>query len=237
MLLPLAVGRLCCYDWAFPESWVPAMDFIPDTPVLLAYVAGVIILTLTPGPDMTFFIGRAIAQNVRAGLAAFAGASAGLIVHSLFVAFGLSALIVASPALFTIIKVAGAAYLGWLAIDAIRNGSTFKVSERAEKPRSLFSNWLQGLGINLLNPKIIIFFMTFLPQFVSASDPNASGKLLFLGILFVVVAAPITVPLIAIAGQFAAWMKENPKVTRVIDYLFAGVFGAFAIRILFTQRG
>ena len=129
MLLPLAVGRLCCYDWAFPESWVPAMDFIPDTPVLLAYVAGVIILTLTPGPDMTFFIGRAIAQNVKAGLAAFAGASAGLIVHSLFVAFGLSALIVASPALFTIIKVAGAAYLGWLAIDAIRNGSTFKVSE------------------------------------------------------------------------------------------------------------
>lgn len=213
------------------------MDFIPDTPVLLAYIAGVIVITLTPGPDMTYFIGRAIAQNVTAGLAAFAGASSGLVVHSLFVAFGLSALIVASPALFTIVKIAGAAYLGWLAIDAIRNGSTFRVSEKEQKPRSLFNNWLQGLGINLLNPKIIIFFMTFLPQFVSPADPHASGKLLFLGIMFVLVAAIILVPLIALAGQFAAWMKENPKVTRVVDYLFAGIFGAFAVRILFTERG
>jgi len=237
VLLALANDTHCCYDEAFPESRVSLMDFVPDTPVLLAYIAGVIVITLTPGPDMTYFIGRAIAQNVKAGLAAFAGASAGLIVHSLFVAFGLSALIVASPALFTIIKVVGAAYLGWLAFDAIRNGSTFKLSEKAEKPRSLFSNWLQGLGINLLNPKIIIFFMTFLPQFVSTNDPNASGKLLFLGILFVMVAAPITVPLIALAGQFAAWMKENPKVTRVVDYLFASIFGAFAVRILFTERG
>ena len=211
------------------------MDFIPDTPVLLAYIAGVIVITLTPGPDMTYFIGRAIAQNVRAGLAAFAGASVGLIIHSLFVAFGLSALIIASPALFTIIKVAGAAYLGWLAFDAIRNGSTFKVSERAEKPRSLFSNWLQGLGINLLNPKIIIFFMTFLPQFVSASDPHAPGKLLFLGLSFIVIALPFTIPMILAADGFSALMRRNRTVTRAIDWLFAGVFSAFAVKILFTQ--
>lgn len=214
-----------------------SMSFIPDLPVLLAYLAGVIIITLTPGPDMTFFIGRAIAQNVGAGLAAFAGASTGILIHTCIVAFGLSALIVASPVLFTAIKVAGALYLGWLAIDAIRNGSTFRVSGRPQKQRSLVQNWLQGLGINLLNPKIILFFMTFLPQFVSANDPDAIGKLFFLGTMFVVVAVPILVPLIAAAGRFADWMKANPKVTRVTDYLFATIFGAFAVRILFTERG
>ncbi|WP_075997575.1 LysE family translocator [Salaquimonas pukyongi] len=213
------------------------MNFIPETPVLLAYVAGVVVITLTPGPDMTFFIGRAIAQNVHAGLAAFGGALVGIVFHSLFVAFGLSALIVASPALFTAVKIAGAAYLGWLAFDAIRHGSTFQISEKSQNPRSMFSNWFQGLAINLLNPKIIIFFMTFLPQFVSTADPYASGKLLFLGTLFVLIAMVILVPLIALAGQFAAWMKENPKVTRIVDYLFAGIFGAFAVRILFTERG
>jgi threonine/homoserine/homoserine lactone efflux protein len=213
------------------------MTFIPDITVLLAYLAGVIIITLTPGPDMTFFIGRAIAQNVGAGLAAFAGASAGILVHTCIVAFGLSALIVASPVLFTAIKIVGALYLGWLAVDAIRNGSTFRVSNKPQKQRSLFQNWLQGLGINLLNPKIILFFMTFLPQFVSVDDPHAIGKLFFLGILFVVVAIPILVPLIAAASKFSNWMRANPKVTRVVDYLFATIFGAFAIRILLTQRG
>jgi threonine/homoserine/homoserine lactone efflux protein len=213
------------------------MTFIPEAHILLAYLLGVVVITLTPGPDMTFFVGRSIAQGAIAGLAAMSGAVTGIIVHSLFVAFGLSALVLASPLLFTIVKIAGALYLGWLAIDAIRNGSTFRISERQQRQRSLFANWLQGLAINLLNPKIILFFMTFLPQFVDASDPHAPGKLFFLGVFFVVVAAPLMVPLILAAGKFAEWMKNNPKVTRVTDYLFATVFGGFAVSILLTQRG
>jgi len=213
------------------------MNFIPELPVLLAYGAGVLLLTLTPGPDMTFFVGRAVAQNVSAGFAAYAGAGFGTILHSLFVAFGLSALIIASPLLFTLIKIVGALYLLWLAIDALRNGSTFKMGKPNQKPRSLYQNFLQGLAINILNPKIIIFFMTFLPQFVSANDPHASGKLLFLGAMFIVIASVFMVPLIAVAGKFSNWMKSNRKVTRIIDYLFAGVFGAFAVRILLTERG
>lgn len=213
------------------------MGFIPETAVLIAYAVGVIVITVTPGPDMTFFVGRAISQGSSAGLAAMAGASTGIVLHSLFVAFGLSALILASPTLFTAVKIAGALYLAWLAIDAIRNGSTFRVQAKAEKRHSLASNWLQGVAINLLNPKIILFFMTFLPQFVAADDPDAAGKLMFLGALFIVIAVPMMVPLILAAAGFAKWMKENPKITRVVDYLFATVFGAFAVRILLTERG
>jgi threonine/homoserine/homoserine lactone efflux protein len=211
------------------------MQFIPDLPILLAYGVGVIILTFTPGPDMTFFLGRTLAQGVSGGFAAMAGASTGLLVHSMLVAFGLSALILASPAMFLILKIVGALYLLWLAVDAIRNGSALRMQGKtgAKPLRQVF---LQGLGINLLNPKIIIFFLTFLPQFVQPSDPHASGKLLFLGVMFVVIALPFTVPMILGASYLTHWLKRNPRVTRVIDWLFASVFGAFAVTILLTQR-
>jgi threonine/homoserine/homoserine lactone efflux protein len=212
------------------------MNFIPEWSILAAYSLGVIILTFTPGPDMTFFLGRTLAQGVRGGLAAMAGASTGLLVHSMLVAFGLSALILASPVLFLGLKIVGAAYLLWLAIDAIRNGSALRMEGKA-KPKPLSQVYLQGLGINLLNPKIIIFFMTFLPQFVRSSDPHASGELLFLGVLFVVIALPFTVPMILLADRLTLWLKRNPRVTRVIDWTFASVFGAFAAKILLTERG
>ena len=86
-----------------------------------------------------------------------------------------------------------------------------------------------------MNPKIILFFMTFLPQFVSAHDPNAAGKLFFLGAMFVVVSLPVTAPMVLAADRFAAAMKRSPRVTRVVDYLFAGVFSAFALKIITAQ--
>lgn len=213
-----------------------SLTFLPDLPLLLAYAAGVLIISLTPGPDMTFFLGKTISRGVPYGLAALAGANTGVLLHSLLVAFGLSAVIVASPALFLAIKLAGAVYLLWLAVDALRKGSTFRFEKPVSRERGLLSSWLQGVAIDLLNPKIILFFMTFLPQFVSASDPHARSKLLFLGVLFVVLSVLSMVPLILTAGRFTEWLKANPKVTRLIDYLFAGVFGAFAVRILLTER-
>jgi threonine/homoserine/homoserine lactone efflux protein len=213
------------------------MSFVPDPALLIAYLIGVIVIAITPGPDMTFFLGKTIAKGVPYGLAAMVGASCGIMVHSMLVAFGLSALIVASPNLFFAIKVAGALYLLWLAVDALRKGSTFRFEKASTRQTSLKAVWLQGVAINLLNPKIILFFMTFLPQFVSASDPDARGKLLFLGAVFVIIAFVIVVPMILAAGKLTGWLKNNPKATRVIDYVFASVFGAFAVRILFTERG
>jgi len=92
-----------------------------------------------------------------------------------------------------------------------------------------------GVGINLLNPKIITFFLTFLPQFVSASDPHAGGKLMFLGLYFIVLAVPICMVLIVLADRFTAAIRRSPKVMRAIDYLFASLMGAFAVRLLFAR--
>jgi threonine/homoserine/homoserine lactone efflux protein len=215
---------------------MPTMNFLPSLPALAAYLAGVVVIVITPGPDMTYFLGRTVSLGVLAGIAAMLGAVTGLLVHSTLVAFGLSALVIASPTLFTAVKLAGAAYLAWLAIDAIRHGSALNVEKARGRETRLGRVWLQGLGINLLNPKIVLFFMTFLPQFVSAGDPNAPQKLLFLGVLFSVVTIPLTLPMILAASAITGYVRSNRRIARAIDYLFAGVFGAFAVRILLTER-
>jgi threonine/homoserine/homoserine lactone efflux protein len=212
------------------------MEFVPTTAIFAQFAIATFIIALTPGPDMTLFVGRALAEGRAAGLACMSGAMCGIVVHTSLVALGLSALIVASPNAFLALKVVGAGYLVWLAFQAIFNGSAFSPNTTRRKPRSLFQNWATGIGINLLNPKIILFFMTFLPQFVSVADPHAPGKLFFLGLSFIPLSLPITIPMVLAADGFARLLKSSPRVTRIIDYLFAGVFSAFAAKILLTQR-
>jgi threonine/homoserine/homoserine lactone efflux protein len=211
------------------------MPFIPESSIIFQFAIATFIIAITPGPDMTLFVGRALSEGRAAGFACMFGAMTGIIIHTALVALGLSALIVASPQAFLVLKVCGAGYLVWLAWQALRHGSAFSPEKKAGSGRSLFENWATGLGINLLNPKIILFFMTFLPQFVSANDPNAPGKLFFLGLLFIPLSLPVTTPMVIAADKFAGLLKKNPTVTRVVDYLFAGVFSAFALKILTAQ--
>ncbi|RIK83796.1 MAG: LysE family translocator [Hyphomicrobiales bacterium] len=205
---------------------------VPELSVILQFAAAVFVIAITPGPDMTLFVGRALSQGRAAGLACMSGAMTGILIHTLLVSLGLSALIVASPQAFLALKVVGAGYLIFLAFQAIRHGSAFSPDARPQKRRPFFRNWAMGLTINLLNPKIVLFFMTFLPQFVSAADPYAPQKLLFLGLLFIPLSLPVTVPMVLAADGFSAMLKRAPRIMRLTDYLFAGVFSAFALKIL-----
>jgi len=208
--------------------------FLPDLPVLAAFILASVVLGITPGPDMTFFLSKTVAQSRLAGFAALGGTGAGLAVHSLLVAAGLSVLLAASATAFTVLKLVGALFLAWLAIDAIRHGSSLSLTPGGRRER-LGAIFLKGLLINLLNPKIVIFFLTFLPQFVSAGDPYVSRKLLFLGLTFIVVNAPVCAGLVLAADRIAFVLKRSPRATRVVDWLFAGVLGAFAARLVFTE--
>jgi threonine/homoserine/homoserine lactone efflux protein len=175
-----------------------------------------------------------VAQSRAAGFAALGGVSVGLVVHSVLVAAGLSVLLAASATAFTILKIVGALYLAWLAIDAIRHGSALAL-ETGGRREPLGAVFLKGMGINLLNPKVIMFFVTFLPQFVAAADPHASGKLLFLGLMFMAVNVPVCGALILAADRIALLLKRSSLATRLVDWAFAGVLGAFAVRLAFTQ--
>ncbi len=211
------------------------MEYLPDAATFAQFAAATAILALTPGPDMTLFVGRALSEGRAAGLACMAGAFTGIVVHTLLVALGLSALIVAAPSAFLALKIVGALYLVWLAFQAVTKGSAFSPETKKRKARPLLKNWLTGVGINMLNPKIVLFFMTFLPQVVSAADPHAPGKLVVLGLTFILLSIPLTVPLVLAADRFAAALKRNPGVIRVLDWMFAGIFSAFAVKILLTE--
>jgi threonine/homoserine/homoserine lactone efflux protein len=193
------------------------------------------LLAITPGPDMTLWMSRTIRDGRAIGLMTLLGTNLGIGIHTLLVAFGVSALVVASPVAFLVLKTGGAGYLLWLAIQAVRNRSVLSVKTTGKTNASMGKAFLNGLWVNLLNPKVIIFFMTFLPQFVSVSDPHVTGKLIFLGLLSILIALPIAIVVVLGANGLADWLKRKPQVMRIVDYVFAAVFSVFAVKILLTQ--
>jgi threonine/homoserine/homoserine lactone efflux protein len=210
-------------------------DFVPGLPVLAAFSLAVLLLAITPGPDMTLWMSRAIRDGRAIGMMTMLGTNLGIVIHTLLVAFGVSALIVASPVAFLVLKTGGAGYLLWLAIQAVRNRSVLAVKARGKSDASYLKAFLNGFWVNLLNPKVIIFFMTFLPQFVRVNDPHVTGKLIFLGVLSILIALPVAIVVVLGAHGLADWLKRKPQVMRAVDYVFAAVFSVFAVKILLTQ--
>ena len=211
------------------------MNFIPALPVLLAYSAASVLLFITPGPDMSLFLARTMVSGRKAGIASVAGANLGCIVHTFLAAFGVSAIIAASHTGFLVLKIFGAGYLLWLAVNAIRKGSSLNVVTTGQKSASTLSSFLMGVTVNLTNPKVVLFFITFLSQFVSASDPDVRNKMLFLGIYFIVINLPLSFLMILGAEKLVGWLKTRRRVLRGIDFTFAGVFALFALKIAFTE--
>jgi threonine/homoserine/homoserine lactone efflux protein len=156
------------------------MTFLPEPSVLLTYSLACLVLFITPGPDMSLFLAKTMTGGRRAGIASMLGAMAGCCVHTLLAVLGISALLAASETAFAVLKVVGALYLLWLAVDAVRHGSALNLKDDAKSEVSVWRTFLMGVGINLTNPKVVLFFVTFLPQFVQAGDPHAADKLLFL---------------------------------------------------------
>jgi threonine/homoserine/homoserine lactone efflux protein len=211
------------------------MPFVPDLPVILAFALATVILAITPGPDMALQLSRAINYGRGHGLAAMFGAMAGIVVHTTLVALGISVLIVAAPPLFLALKIAGAVYLLWLAFQAITQGGGLRIAAAAARAPSVQQSFMTGFGINLLNPKVVLFFMTFLPQFVDAHDPGATGKLFFLGFEFLLISIPLGLVTVLAADWLAAAFKRSIWVERALNWSFAAIFTAFAATILTTQ--
>ena len=200
-----------------------------------AYVLACLVLAATPGADMALFLSRTLAGGRTQGFAAQAGASVGLVVHTFAAALGLSALLAASAEAYEAVKIAGALYLLWLAFRAIRHGSALKLKAGAPARGGLRGAFMNGLLINLTNPKIVLFFVTFLPQFIDARDPHASAKLFALGFGFIAITTLINAAVILAAARFVAAARANPRALRLFDYAFAALMSAFAVRLVWSE--
>jgi threonine/homoserine/homoserine lactone efflux protein len=207
------------------------MTFLPSPAVLLAFAAAGVLLAATPGPDMALFLSRTLAGGRPLGFAALAGAMTGLLVHTFAAALGLSALLAASARAYDAVKFAGALYLLYLAYGALRHGAALRLEGQGGAGGGLARSYLTGLLINLTNPKIVLFFVTFLPQFIDVGDAAAAQKFFFLGLAFIAIGASVNAAIIALAARFVAAAKANPKAIRWFDYGFAGLMGAFAARL------
>ncbi|MET3589041.1 threonine/homoserine/homoserine lactone efflux protein [Bartonella silvatica] len=212
------------------------MSFIPEWSILIQFSMAALILTLIPGPDMMLSIERTITQNKKAGIMCTLGSATGFAIQVIAVALGLSALIFASPHAFSILKIAGAFYLLWFAIQSLRKHSKFSLKLQTSQYQSAKRNYLAGIGINLLNPKVVLFNITFLPQFINANDPMAMQKLLVLGLSYIPISLPITISIVFMAHKLFKSLQKNSLYMRVLNWLIAGIFVSFAFQLLITEN-
>ncbi|ALE03285.1 LysE family translocator [Bartonella ancashensis] len=211
------------------------MSFLPEWAVFIKFSLIALILALTPGPDVILSIERSIVQNKKAGIMCVLGSSTGFAIQVFSVSLGLSALILTSPKTFFLLKITGAFYLLWLAFKMVRTHPTLSLNNSSQKRKSLKSNYLAAVGISLLNPKAVLFNVTFLPQFINANDPMATQKLLILGLSYIPISLPITISIVFMANKLSTLLQQKPSYMRVFHWLVAVIFASFAIRLLIDK--
>jgi threonine/homoserine/homoserine lactone efflux protein len=200
------------------------------------FFTAAILLNLSPGPDMAFILAQTAKRGKQSGFAAMFGIWTGAFVHVLFAALGLSAILATSAVAFSAVKWIGAAYLIWLGIQALRSkGAQMSVNEQAS-PKGLMKIYKQGVLVAVLNPKVAIFFLAFLPQFVENGAGPVSAQLFVHGFLIIVVAAFIEPPLIIIGSKLTGYLSSNRHVSRWMDRGLGALFIWLGIKLATSDR-
>ncbi|CAN0624220.1 homoserine/homoserine lactone efflux protein [Burkholderia multivorans] len=204
------------------------------------FLVAVLLLNATPGPDTAYIVGRSVAQGRGAGLMSALGISAGCCVHALACAFGLTAVLAASATAFTVVKMVGAAYLIYLGVrmvfakQAAGDDAPQAASRAVAKPlRQLF---LQGFWTNVLNPKVVLFFVSFFPQFVSADSPRKALAFLTLGAVFVAMSTVWNSMVAWVAGSVTQRFSGKPGVKKWLDRTVGSAFVGLGLKLATSQR-
>jgi threonine/homoserine/homoserine lactone efflux protein len=198
---------------------------------LLAFAAVALGMVLTPGPNMAYLVSRSVCQGLAAGLVSLGGVALGFLAYMLLAAFGITALLLAIPYAYDALRLCGAAYLAWMAWNAVRPGgaSPFQVRELApDSPRRLFA---MGLLTNLLNPKIAALYLSLLPQFVDRAAGDVMGQTLALGATQIAVSVIVNACIVVSAGSVAAFLTGRPVWARLQRWLMGGVLAGLALRM------
>lgn len=201
---------------------------------LSLFLLAVLALFLSPGPNMAFVLSHGVAHGPRGGFAAAIGISAADLVHTLFAATGVTALVAAWPPSFDVLRYAGALYLVWLAVQALRSGG-LRMEARAQ-PAGFRRIVRMALLNNLVNPKALLFFMVFLPQFVDPARGSVPMQLVQLGVVLSVAALAFNTLLGACSGQVGRWLQRRPGAEKFQRTLLALVMIGLAIRLLMLDR-
>lgn len=194
------------------------------------FIVASALLTIAPGPDIIYVLTRGVSQGPKAGMAAALGFASGCIFHTVLAAVGIAALIRSSQLAFDLVRYAGAAYLVWIGIQALRHRASFSI-EGTRDVRALATIYKQSVLGNMLNPKVTLFFLAFLPQFVNAQAGGAGWQMALLGLIFMVQTVIIFGAVALFAGWIGAWIRSKPAIGERLN-VFAGItFIALGIRV------
>ena len=196
----------------------------------LAYILACAVIALIPGPTVTVIIANSLRHGARAGLLNVAGTQLGLALMMAVLVVGLSSVIAAMGWLFEWLRWAGAAYLVWIGIQALRHRSAFSI-EAGNEAKALMTIYKQSVIGNMLNPKVTLFFLAFLPQFVNAGAGNIALQLVLLGVVFMIVTIVVFGAVAIFAGAIGNWVRRKPAIGKRLN-VFAGLtFIALGIRV------
>ena len=203
---------------------------------LLVFAPAALALNLTPGNDMLFCLGQGMRSGARAGVAASFGIATGVFLHTLAAAVGLAALIATHPGAFEAIRWAGVAYLVFLAFQAFRGSATLPAPDAAQPVRSAARAWREAVLVSLLNPKVAIFVLAFLPQFVDPARGSTFVQFMLLGTVLNIGGTVINCLVGGFAGTIGGWLWSRRRIAALFQRFTGVVFLALAARIAFERR-
>jgi threonine/homoserine/homoserine lactone efflux protein len=205
------------------------------TATTLLYFLGVsMALTIAPGPDNIFVMTQGITRGRRPAIVTALGMCSGVSIHTTAAAFGISALFYSSVLAFNLVKYAGAAYLLYLACMTLKERSSVRLANADDRPLSAL--FKRGFIMNVLNPKVALFFLAFLPQFVSPASGQVPLQMLLLGLIFMLQAVVIFCIIGYFSGGIGGYLLARPRIARSFDWLTAGVFASLGIRLALAER-
>jgi threonine/homoserine/homoserine lactone efflux protein len=209
------------------------VDALLSLPQLAAFLAAAVLVTLAPGPDNLMVLSLGMARGRRPGVAFGLGCALGCLNHTALAALGVSALIAASPVAFTTLKIAGGLYLVWLGIQAIRSARPAGAPQTSAVPDESASRlFAKGLVANAINPKVILFFLAFLPQFVDTARGHAGWQIAQLGLVFTLQTAIIFAAIGWFAGHVGERLARNPAIGAWLDRVAGGIFVLLGLRLI-----
>jgi len=201
----------------------------------LAFLAAAMLITVSPGPDNLMVLSMGMSRGRKQGVVFGLGCALGCLSHTVLAALGVGALIAASPAAFTTLKVAGGLYLIWMGIGALRSKGGARVGQADLPQESLGRLFAKGLFANAINPKVVLFFLSFLPQFVVAGRGDASWQTAQLGLLFTLQACVLFGALGYFSGAVGKWINRHPRAGLWLDRGAGAVFVGLGLRLIVAR--
>jgi len=199
---------------------------------LFAFLLAAVLITATPGPDNLMVLGMGMSRGRARGIVFGLGCALGCLSHTLLAVVGVSALIAASPMAFTALKWVGGAYLIWLGVQALRSTGSGRVAAEGVAKQPLRTLFLKGMFANAVNPKVVLFFLSFLPQFVVPAQGQVGLQLGLLGLVFTAQAAVLFGLLGYFAGSIGAWLNRRPRAGLWLDRIAGAVFVGLGVKMV-----